>query len=158
MHRGADISLLGTMRSQSPSVLQPPLPRASRWPPPQAPALPRHSWAPTSRPELPLARGSAWPRDVTGQLTSPHKDPAHQPPRPPYPARRPTPKALETCFQLVAGSRQAPSCHTREHGSLAEPLACLPPLPVAPRQHGALFTQELDGSQTPLKWAPHGLC
>lgn len=35
MHRGADISLLGTMRSQSPSVLQPPLPRASRWPPPR---------------------------------------------------------------------------------------------------------------------------
>lgn len=108
MHRGADTSLLGAMRSQSPSVLQLPLSRASKWPP-QAPALPRHSWAPASRPEPPLARGSAWPRDLTGQLTSPHKDPAHQPPRPPYPARPPTPKAPETCFHLVAGSHPTPA-------------------------------------------------
>ena len=157
MHRGADTSLLGAMRSQSPSVLQLPLSRVSRWPL-QAPALPRHSWAPASRPESPLARGSAWPRDLTGPLTSPHKDPAHQPPRPPYPSRPPTPKAPETCFHLVAGSHPAPSCHTREHGSLAEPVAWSPPLPVPPRQHGALLTQELDRSQTPLKWAPRGLC
>lgn len=115
MHRGADISLLGTMRSQSPSVLQPPLPRASRWPPPPGPCT-ATSFLGSNKP----------PRATIGQgfcLAQGCHRPAHLSPQRPSPPTTKTPLSCQAPNPksprnvLPVGSREPPSPQLPHQGA-----------------------------------------